>query len=234
MKIHEYQAKEIFRRYGVPTPAGRACLSLQEADDAIADIDGGVWVVKAQIHAGGRGKGGGVKVTKSAADAKLAAQDIFGMTLITHQTGPEGQEVKRLLIEEGCDIAAEMYVGLVTDRKAQKTVLMASSEGGMDIEEVAARTPEKIHKVWLNPLTNTVDDDDARALAEKIGFPEKSRDEAVSIMKNLARVYADTDASLIEINPFTLTGDGRLLALDGKMNFDDNGLFRRPDIAAFA
>ncbi|WOV91755.1 MAG: ADP-forming succinate--CoA ligase subunit beta [Candidatus Zeuxoniibacter abyssi] len=232
MKIHEHQAKEIFRRYDVPTPVGRACLSLQEADNAIADIDGGVWVVKAQIHAGGRGKGGGVKVTKSVADAKLAAQDIFGMTLITHQTGPEGQEVKRLLIEEGCDIAAEMYVGLVTDRKAQKTVLMASSEGGMDIEEVAARTPEKIHKVWLNPLTNTVDDDDARALAEKIGVPEKSRDEAVSIMKNLARVYTDTDASLIEINPFTLTGDGRLLALDGKMNFDDNGLFRRPDIAA--
>ena len=232
MKIHEYQAKEIFRRYDVPTPVGRACMSLAEAVDVIADIDGGVWVVKAQIHAGGRGKGGGVKVTKSAADAKSAAQDIFGMTLITHQTGPEGQEVKRLLIEEGCDIAAEMYVGLVTDRKAQKTVLMASSEGGMDIEEVAAQTPEKIHKVWLNPLTNTVDDDDARVLAEKIGVPEKSRDEAVSIMKKLARVYTDTDASLIEINPFTLTGDGRLLALDGKMNFDDNGLFRRPDIEA--
>ena len=232
MKIHEYQAKEIFRRYDVPTPKGVACLSVDEAKTAVADIEGGVWVVKAQIHAGGRGKGGGVKVVKSESAATAAAQEIFGMTLITPQTGACGREVKRLLIEEGCDIASEMYVSLVTDRKAQKTVLMASSEGGMDIEEVAATTPEKIHKVWLNPLTNEIDTDDARALVEKIGVPEQSCDNAVAIMQNLARIFVDCDASLIEINPFTLLSDGQLLALDGKMNFDDNALFRRPDISA--
>ena len=230
MNIHEHQAKEILSRYGIATPAGRACYTLTEAAQAIDDI-GGFCVVKAQIHAGGRGKGGGVKVAPTAAEAKAAAAEILGMRLITHQTGPQGREVKRLLIEEGADIAAELYVGLVTDRSKQQVVLMASSEGGMEIEEVAARTPELIHKLWLSP-DGAVDDEEAGQIAAAIGVPPQLVDEAVALFRNLCRVYDETDASLIEINPLVVLTGGGLLALDGKMNFDDNALFRQPDIAA--
>ena len=230
MNIHEHQAKEILSRYGIATPAGRACYTPAEAAQAIDDI-GGFCVVKAQIHAGGRGKGGGVKVAPTAAEAKAAAAEILGMRLITHQTGPQGREVKRLLIEEGADIAAELYVGLVTDRSKQQVVLMASSEGGMEIEEVAARTPELIHKLWLSP-DGVADDEEAGKIAAAIGVPPQLIDEAVALFRNLCRVYDETDASLIEINPLVVLTGGGLLALDGKMNFDDNALFRQPDIAA--
>ena len=229
MKIHEYQAKQIFSRYGVPTPRGRACLSLDEARTAIGEFDGGRCVVKAQIHAGGRGKGGGVKVAQNAAEAHATAEAIMGMQLVTHQTGAGGQEVRRLLIEEPADIAAELYLGMVTDRGRQLPVFMASAAGGMDIEEVAAKTPEKIHKMWVSPSVG-VDAAAARALAEKIGVPQKSLDSAAQMIANLWKLYDETDASLVEINPLVVTGDGDLIALDGKINFDDNGLFRQKDI----
>lgn len=229
MKIHEYQAKEIFARYGVPVPRGRACFSLDDAKAAVNELGGGC-VVKAQIHAGGRGKGGGVKVAKSAEEAMQHAGAILGMTLITPQTGPGGKVVKRLLVEESADIASELYLGLVTDRVKQQAVLMASSEGGMAIEEVAEATPDKIHKLWIAPQKGVVREE-AMAVAEKIGIPPAAREEAASLMENLYRAYVETDASLAEINPLILTGGDKLIALDGKMNFDDNALFRRPDIA---
>ena len=230
MKIHEYQAKELFARYEIPTPRGRACFSLSDADVAIAEFDGKC-VVKAQIHAGGRGKGGGVKVAKNAEEARGYAKAILGMNLITHQTGAGGQLVRRLLIEEGADIARELYLGMVTDRARQCAALMASSEGGMDIEEVAAKTPDKIHKLWISPSAG-VDEKQARDIAAKIGIADKSLDAGVQLMKNLWELYQTTDASLVEINPLVITGDGGLIALDGKMNFDDNALFRQPDIMA--
>lgn len=229
MKIHEHQAKEIFSRYGVPTPRGRACYSLAEAEAAIAATSGGVWVVKAQIHAGGRGKGGGVKIATSAAEAQAHAKAILGMNLVTHQTGKSGKIVKRLLIEAGADIAAELYLGMITDRARQRVVLMASSEGGMEIEEVAAKTPAKIHKLWINPAAG-MDHQAARDIAQKIGIPEKSLDAAVQLMANVYRLYEATDASLVEINPLIVTGAGGIMALDGKINFDDNALFRQPEI----
>ena len=230
MKIHEYQAKGILRKFGVAVPGGVACLSVDEADDAIGKISGGVWVVKAQIHAGGRGKGGGVKVAKSAEEAKQFARDIFGMQLVTPQTGAEGREVKRLLIEEGADIAGELYLAMLPDRAAQKPVMMASAEGGMDIEEVAATNPEKIHKLWLAPDTPP-SKAEAEDLAAKIGIPEKARADAAELMANLARAFYETDASLVEINPLVITGGGKMMALDAKMNFDDNALFRHAEIA---
>ena len=229
MKIHEYQAKEILRRYGVTTPKSVPCFSVDEAVKAAEQLGGKVWVVKAQIHAGGRGKGGGVKVAKSIAEVRDWASKILGMQLKTHQTGPEGQTVRRLLIEEGADIRKELYVGMVVDRGTQNVVLMASSEGGMDIEAVAANTPEKIHKVMIDPVSGLADGD-ADDVARKIGVPDESVPQARTILQSLYKAFWDTDASLAEINPMIVTGDGKVVALDAKMNFDSNALFRHPDI----
>ena len=229
MKIHEYQAKELLRGYGVTTPRGIACFSVEDATKAAKELGGPVWVVKAQIHAGGRGKGGGVKVAKSLDEVKDWSSKIFGMQLKTHQTGPEGQKVRRLLIEEGADISKELYVGIVVDRGTQRVTVMASSEGGMDIEEVAAKTPERIHKVSVDPATGLTDAE-AAELARKIGIPEASLNQGASILQALYRAFVETDASLAEINPLILTGDGNVVALDAKMNFDESALFRHPEI----
>jgi succinyl-CoA synthetase beta subunit len=202
-----------------------------EAEDASRKLGGKVWVVKAQIHAGGRGKGGGVKLARSIEEVREHASRILGMTLVTHQTGPEGRVVKRLLIEEGADIRKELYVGMVVDRATQRVTLMASSEGGMDIEEVAASTPEKIYKVAIDPKTGLTDVQ-ADDVARKIGVPEASVPEALKFMQGLYRAFDECDASLAEINPLILTGDGRVLALDAKLNFDSNALFRHPEIVA--
>jgi succinyl-CoA synthetase beta subunit len=231
MKIHEYQGKEIFRKYGLPTPRGFAAFNVDEAVDAAKKLGGKVWVVKAQIHAGGRGKGGGVKVAKSMDEVRKLASSILGMQLKTHQTGPQGQKVRRLLVEEGADIKKELYVGMVVDRGTQKVVLMASSEGGMDIEEVAAKTPQKIHKVFIDPVQG-LSDADADEVALAIGIPQASVAQGRAIFKGLYKCFDETDASLAEINPLILTGDGRVVALDAKLNFDDNALFRHPDIVA--
>ena len=229
MKIHEYQAKEILRKFGVVTPRGVPSFSVDEAVKAAETLGGKVWVVKAQIHAGGRGKGGGVKVAKSMDEVRTFASQILGMQLVTHQTGPQGQKVRRLLVEEGADISKELYVGMVVDRGTQRIALMASSEGGMDIEEVAAHTPEKIHTVFIDPATGLTDaelDD----VAAKIGIPAASIPQAREILKALYKAFEETDCSLAEINPLILTGDGRVVALDAKINFDDNALFRHPDL----
>jgi succinyl-CoA synthetase beta subunit len=231
MKIHEYQGKEILRKYGVATPRGVPCFSVDEAVAGAKQLGGPVWVVKAQIHAGGRGKGGGVKVAKSLDEVKQFATSILGMQLVTHQTGPQGQKVRRLLIEDGADIRKELYVGMVVDRGTQRVALMASSEGGMDIEEVAAHTPEKIHKVFIDPGTG-LKDGEADDIARKIGVPEGSIAQARATLQGLYQAFDETDASLAEINPLILTGDGKVIALDAKMNFDDNALFRHPDIVA--
>jgi succinyl-CoA synthetase beta subunit len=233
MKIHEYQAKEILRKYGVATPRGYACFSVDEAVEAARKLGGKVWVVKAQIHAGGRGKGGGVKVAKSLDEVRQHAGQILGMQLKTHQTGPAGQKVRRLLIEEGADIRKELYLGMVVDRGSQRVALMASSEGGMDIEEVAAKTPEKIHKVIIQDPFKGLADKDAEDIARKIGVPQQSVAQARDFLKALYKAFDDTDASLAEINPLILTGDDqKVLALDAKINFDDNALFRHPEIMA--
>ncbi|HQP67992.1 MAG TPA: ADP-forming succinate--CoA ligase subunit beta [Quisquiliibacterium sp.] len=229
MKIHEYQGKEILKRYGVPVPRGIPCFTVDEAVTAAETLGGPVWVVKAQIHAGGRGKGGGVKVAKSLADVKEAATRILGMQLVTHQTGPGGQKVRRLLIEEGADIRKELYVGMVVDRATQRVTVMASSEGGMDIEEVAAHTPEKIHKVAVDP-SGSLSDADADDLARRIGVPDASVPKARAVLQGLYRAFWETDASLAEINPLILTGSGDVIALDAKMNFDSNALFRHPEL----
>ncbi len=231
MKIHEYQGKEILRRFGVTTPRGMPCFSVDEAVNAAQTLGGKVWVVKAQIHAGGRGKGGGVKVAKSVEEVRQYAGQILGMQLKTHQTGPEGQKVRRLLIEEGADIKKELYLGMVVDRVTQKVCLMASSEGGMDIEEVAAHTPEKIHKVFVDPVKGLTDAE-AEDIARKIGVPEGSVAQARAVLQGLYRAFWETDASLAEINPLIVTGDGKIIALDAKMNFDSNALFRHEDIVA--
>ena len=229
MKIHEYQGKEILRKYGVAVPRGTPCYSVEEAVKAAQDLGGAVWVVKAQIHAGGRGKGGGVKVAKSLDDVRTHAANILGMQLITHQTSPEGQKVRRLLVEEGADIKQELYVAAVTDRVSQRVCMMASSEGGMDIEEVAASHPEKIHKVFVDPVTGLTDAQ-ADDLATKIGVPAASVPQARKILQGLYQAFWDTDAALAEINPLIVTGDGRVVALDAKWNFDSNALFRHPEI----
>jgi succinyl-CoA synthetase beta subunit len=229
MKIHEYQGKEILRRYGVAVPRGTACFTVDEAVAAAKGLGGSVWVVKAQIHAGGRGKGGGVKVAKSLDDVKAYASQILGMQLKTHQTGPDGQKVRRLLIEEGADIKKELYVAVVTDRVTQKVCVMGSSEGGMDIEEVAHSHPEKIHKVFVDPATGLTDAD-ADGLATKIGVPAGSLAQARVILQGLYKAFWETDASLAEINPLILTGDGKVIALDAKWNFDSNALYRHPEI----
>lgn len=229
MKIHEYQAKEILRAYGVRTPKGIPCFSEAEAEAAARQLGGEVWVVKAQIHAGGRGKGGGVKVVKSIADVKSASSSILGMQLITHQTGPEGQLVKRLLVEEGAQIDKELYVGMVVDRESQSVCLMASSEGGMDIEEVAVSAPEKIHKIFIDSQQG-LDRKQAIELNEKIGIPHGSAEKGADLFEGLYQAFVDKDASLAEINPMILTKDGDILALDAKMNFDTNAVFRQPEI----
>jgi succinyl-CoA synthetase beta subunit len=227
MKIHEYQGKEILRNFGVPVPRGIPAFTVQEAVEAAQKLGGPVWVVKAQIHAGGRGKGGGVKLARSVEEVKKLAGEILGMQLVTHQTGPEGQKVRRLLIEDGADIKKEYYVSAVTDRASQKIALMASSEGGMDIEEVAHATPEKIIKVFADPLVGLTDAQ-ARELATGIGVPAASQGQAVDVFQKLYKVYMETDASLVEINPLILEGK----ALDAKFNFDSNALFRHPEIVA--
>jgi succinyl-CoA synthetase beta subunit len=231
LKIHEYQGKEIFRKFSIATPKGVPAFSVDEAVEAAKKLGGSVWVVKAQIHAGGRGKGGGVKVAKSLEQVRDFSKQILGMQLKTHQTGPEGQKVRRLLIEEGADIKKELYVGMVVDRGTQKVVLMASSEGGMDIEEVAAKTPQKIHKVFVDPAAG-LKDDEAESIAKKIGIPAGSLSQAKELLKNLYKCFWDTDASLVEINPLIYTGEGKVIALDAKLNFDDNALFRHPDLVA--
>jgi len=231
MKIHEYQGKEVFRKFGIPVPRSIPAFSVDEAVKAAQTLGGPVWVVKAQIHAGGRGKGGGVKLARSIDDVRARAGEILGMQLVTHQTGPDGQKVRRLLIEEGADIKRELYVGMVVDRATQRVVLMASSEGGMDIEAVAANTPEKIHKVFIDPL-HGLTDAEANDVARKIGVPEASLGEARAMLQKLYRVFDETDASLAEINPLVLTGDGKVIALDAKLNFDASALFRHPDIVA--
>ncbi len=232
MKIHEYQGKEILRQFGVTVPRGIPCQSVEDAVKAAETLGGPVWVVKAQIHAGGRGKGGGVKVAKSLEQVKEYASQILGMQLITHQTGPEGQKVRRLLIEEGADIKKELYVSMVTDRVSQRVVLMASSEGGMDIEEVAESHPELIHQIAIDPATGLTDAD-ADSIATKIGVPAASVADARKQLQGLYKAYWDTDASLAEINPLILTGDGKVIALDAKFNFDSNALFRHPEIVAY-
>jgi succinyl-CoA synthetase beta subunit len=231
MNIHEYQGKEILRKYGVTTPKGFPCFSVDEAVKAAENLGGKVWVVKAQIHAGGRGKGGGVKVAKSLDEVRKYANDILGMTLVTHQTGPEGRLVKRLLIEEGADIKKELYVGMVVDRGSQRVALMASSEGGMDIEHVAEHTPEKIHKVFIDPVKGLLDSE-ADDIARKIGVPEGSVPQARAFMQGLYKAFDESDASLAEINPLIVTGDDRIVALDAKFNFDSNALYRHPEIVA--
>lgn len=232
MKIHEYQGKELLRKFGVTVPRGIPAFSVEEAVSAAEQLGGPVWVVKAQIHAGGRGKGGGVKLARSIDEVRQLASEILGMQLVTHQTGPDGQKVGRLLIEEGADIKKEYYVGIVTDRGTQRVCVMASSEGGMDIEEVANSTPEKILKVFVDPLKG-FSEDEARELARGIGVPEASVDKAAAEFRKLYQVYWDTDASLAEINPLILTGSGDIIALDAKFNFDSNALFRHQDIVAY-
>ena len=231
MKIHEYQAKQLLREHGVPVPRGTPAFSVDEAVAAARELGGPVWVVKAQIHAGGRGKGGGVKLARSMEEVKQLASQILGMQLVTHQTGPAGQKVRRLLIEEGADIRKEFYVAVLTDRATQKVAVMASSEGGMDIEEVAAKTPEKILKVFVDPLKG-LQDAQGLELAAGIGIPLASQAQAVDVFKKLYQCYMDTDASLVEINPLILEGNGHIKALDAKFNIDDNALFRHPEIVA--
>jgi succinyl-CoA synthetase beta subunit len=231
MKIHEYQGKEILAKFGVPVPRGIPAYTVQEAVEAAQKLGGPVWVVKAQIHAGGRGKGGGVKVAKSIEDVKKLAGEILGMQLVTHQTGPEGQKVRRLYIEDGADINKEYYVSAVTDRATQKIAFIASSEGGMDIEEVAHSTPEKIITVFADPKEGLTDAQ-AKEIADGIGMPADSTAQTVDILKKLYTCYMETDASLVEINPLNRDSKGNVMALDAKFNFDPNALFRHPELVA--
>ncbi|RVU49135.1 ADP-forming succinate--CoA ligase subunit beta [Rubrivivax rivuli] len=232
MKIHEYQAKELLRAHGVPVPRGYAAFTVREAQEAAQKLGGSVWVVKAQIHAGGRGKGGGVKLARSLAEVETLAGQILGMQLKTHQTGPEGQKVRRLYIEEGADIQKEYYVSLVTDRATQKVAFIASSEGGMDIEEVAHSTPEKIITEFIDPLTG-LGAEQAKKIADSIGLPANSTAQAIDLFQKLYTCYMATDASLVEINPLNRDSQGNLIALDAKFNFDSNALFRHPEIVAY-
>ena len=231
MKIHEYQGKEILRSFGVPVPRGIPAFTVQEAVEAAQKLGGPVWVVKAQIHAGGRGKGGGVKVAKSVDDVKKLAGQILGMQLKTHQTGPEGQKVRRLYIEDGADIQKEYYLSVVTDRATQKVAFIASSEGGMDIEEVAHATPEKIVKVFVDPLVGFTQAQ-GQELAKGVGMPADSQAQFIDVCQKLYKCYMDTDASLVEINPLNRDSKGNIIALDAKFNFDSNALFRHPEIVA--
>jgi succinyl-CoA synthetase beta subunit len=232
MKIHEYQGKEILRQFGVPVPRGIPAFTVQEAVEAAQKLGGPVWVVKAQIHAGGRGKGGGVKVAKSIDQVKELAGQILGMQLKTHQTGPEGQKVRRLYIEDGADIQKEYYVSVVTDRASQKIAFIASSEGGMDIEEVAHKTPEKIVTELVDPLAG-LGQAQALKIAQAVGLSGHSAEQAADVFQKLYKCYMDTDASLVEINPLNCDSKGNIIALDAKFNFDSNALFRHPEIVAY-
>ena len=232
MKIHEYQGKELLKKFGVTVPRGIPAFSVDEAVAAAEKLGGPVWVVKAQIHAGGRGKGGGVKLARSMDEVRQLSSEILGMQLVTHQTGPEGQKVRRLLIEEGADIKKEYYLGIVTDRATQRVCVMASSEGGMDIEEVAEETPEKLLKVFVDPAKGLTDEE-AAELARGIGVPHGDVAKAAKEFQNLYRAYWETDASLAEINPLILTGSGDIIALDAKFNFDSNALFRQTEIVEY-
>ena len=231
MKIHEYQGKELLRKYGVPTPRGIVANTPEEAEAAAAELGTDIVVVKAQIHAGGRGKGGGVKLAKSPAEAKEIAAQMLGMTLVTHQTGPEGREVKTLLIEEGLPIDKEFYLGITLDRQSGRDVFMASSEGGMDIEKVAEETPHLILKETIDPAVG-LRGFQARKLAFGLGIPAELINQAAKFMLSLYDAYENIDASLVEINPFLLTKDNRLIALDAKVTFDDNAMYRHKDYAA--
>jgi succinyl-CoA synthetase beta subunit len=230
MNIHEYQAKEIFRRYGLPVLKGKLAHSSNEAVANAKDLGGPVWVVKAQIHAGGRGKGGGVKLAKSIDEVKSLSDQIIGMNLVTPQTGPEGKKVHKVYIEQGCNIQKEYYVALFLNRAEGKVGIMASTEGGMDIEEVAAKTPEKIFSVLINPDTG-FQDFEARELAFQLGLTGKTALKAASFFKGLAKMYGDLDCEMIEINPMVTTKEGDVVALDAKVAFDNNALFRHPDLA---
>lgn len=230
MKIHEYQGKEILRKFGVAVPEGRPAFSVEEAVSAAQTIGGSTWVVKAQIHAGGRGKGGGVKVAKSLEEVRQFSRQMLGMTLVTNQTGPEGKVVRRLLIEQGVSIAKEFYLGITLDRSRSQNVVMASTEGGVEIEKVAADAPDKILKEYISP-TIGFRDFQARKLAFGLRLSGDVFKNALKFLIALFRAYYESDASLVEINPLVLTTDGRFLALDAKMNFDDNALYRHPDIA---
>ena len=229
MNIHEYQAKQVLAEYGVPVLQGKVVYTAQEAESVARDMAGPVWVVKAQIHAGGRGKGGGVKLAKSVEEVKQLAQQMLGMTLVTHQTGPKGRVVKRVYIEEGCRIARELYLGAVVDRATSSVVLMASTEGGVEIEEVAAHSPDKIVKVAIDPATG-FQPFHGRRLAFALGLKGKEVGKAVSFMRGLYDCMVQRDASLVEINPLVVTEGGDIVALDAKMNFDSNALYRQPKI----
>ncbi|NHC39534.1 ADP-forming succinate--CoA ligase subunit beta [Bacillus sp. MM2020_1] len=232
MNIHEYQGKEILRKYGVAVPNGKVAFTVEEAVEAAKELGTQVCVVKAQIHAGGRGKAGGVKVAKNLDEVRTYASEILGKTLVTHQTGPEGKEVKRLLIEEGCDIKKEYYVGLVLDRATSRVVLMASEEGGTEIEEVAEKTPEKIFKEEIDPVVG-LQPFQARRIAFNINIPKELINQAVKFMTALYNAYIEKDCSIAEINPLVVTGDGKVMALDAKLNFDSNALYRQKDILEY-
>jgi succinyl-CoA synthetase beta subunit len=229
MNIHEYQGKEILRNYGVSVPNGKVAFTADEAVEAAKTLNSSVYVVKAQIHAGGRGKAGGVKIAKNLDEVRTYAEELIGKTLVTHQTGPEGKEVKRLLIEEGCDIKKEYYVGLVLDRATSQVVLMASEEGGTEIEEVAEATPEKIFKEYIDPVVGLTGFQ-ARRIAFNINIPKELVNKAAKFMLGLYNVYVQKDASIVEINPLVVTGDGDVMALDAKFNFDSNALYRQKDV----
>ncbi|MCH6267102.1 MULTISPECIES: ADP-forming succinate--CoA ligase subunit beta [Neobacillus] len=232
MNIHEYQGKEILRKYGVAVPNGKVAFTVEEAVEAAKELGTQVCVVKAQIHAGGRGKAGGVKVAKNLDEVRTYASEILGKTLVTHQTGPEGKEVKRLLIEEGCDIKKEYYIGLVLDRATSRVVLMGSEEGGTEIEEVAANTPEKIFKEEIDPGLGLMPYQ-ARRLAFNINIPKELVNKAVKFMTGLYNAYIEKDCSIAEINPLVVTGDGNVMALDAKLNFDSNALYRQKDVLEY-
>ncbi|MEH7502347.1 ADP-forming succinate--CoA ligase subunit beta [Neobacillus drentensis] len=232
MNIHEYQGKEILRKYGVVVPNGKVAFTVEEAVEAAKELGTQVCVVKAQIHAGGRGKAGGVKVAKNLEEVRTYASEILGKTLVTHQTGPEGKEVKRLLIEEGCDIKKEYYVGLVLDRATSRVVLMASEEGGTEIEEVAEKTPEKIFKEEIDPVVG-LQPFQARRIAFNINIPKELINQAVKFMTALYAAYIEKDCSIAEINPLVVTGDGKVMALDAKLNFDSNALYRQKDVLEY-
>jgi succinyl-CoA synthetase beta subunit len=229
MNIHEYQAKLLLAKYGVAVPRGHVAYTAPEAEVAAKDLGGPVWVVKAQIHAGGRGKGGGVKIVKSIEDVWETARKLLGMTLVTHQTGPQGKEVKRVYIEEGCDIKRELYLSMLIDRATSMITIMASTEGGMDIEEVAAKTPEKIIKVGVDPATGILPFH-GRQVAFGLGLEGKQVGACVKFVLGMYKAFVELDASMVEINPLVVTGAGDVIALDAKMNFDDNALFRHKDI----
>jgi succinyl-CoA synthetase beta subunit len=229
MNIHEYQAKQLLGRFGVPVPRGKVAYTADEAEKVAVELGGPVWVVKAQIHAGGRGKGGGVKVVKSVADVRAAADKMLGMTLVTHQTGPKGREVKRIYVEEGCDIGRELYLAALIDRQTSSVTLMASTEGGMDIEEVADKTPEKIIRVAIDPALG-LKPFHARKVAFALGLDGKQVSALVGFLSGMYRAFIELDASLIEVNPLVVTKAGAIVALDAKMNFDDNALYRHKDV----